>query len=213
MIVLGLTGSIGMGKSTAAAMLRRLGCPVSDADAIVHGLMGPRGAALPALSTLFPDAVGPAGVDRKALGAAVFGDAGKLAKLEAILHPLVARDRDRFLRTMALRRTPVVVLDVPLLFETDGDRNCDITLCVSAPDFVQTARVLARPGMTPAKLRDIRARQMPDGQKRLRADIVVPTGLGRRESLRALRRAVRLARGLAPRRWPPRGFAPGGRSR
>ncbi len=206
MIVIGLTGSIGMGKSTATQMLRHLGCPVSDADAIVHGLMAPGGAALPAIDAAFPGVVGTTGIDRQALGAAVFGKPSELNKLESILHPLVAQSRDRFLRRMAARRVPVVVLDVPLLFETDGDRRCDLTLCVSAPARIQRARVLVRPGMTVEKFENILAKQMSDRDKRARADIVVPSGLGRRPTLRVLRRAVRLARSLPPRHWPPNAF-------
>lgn len=206
MIIIGLTGSIGMGKSTAASMLRRLGCPISDADATVHALMGPSGAALPAITAVFPEAVGPGGVDRRALGNAVFGKPRELKKLESILHPLVSRERDRFLRLSAGRRAPVVVLDVPLLFETDGDRLCDLTLCVSAPAMVQRGRVLARAGMTREKLADILARQMPDREKRARADLTIPTGLGRRLTLRHLRQAVRLAKALPPRHWPPNAF-------
>ena len=204
MVIIGLTGSIGMGKSTAAAMFRRLGVPVQDADATVHQLLGPGGAAVPYIAALYPDVVKDGAVDRGALGARVFGDPVALKQLEGILHPLVARARDHFLKTHARRGDPVVVLDVPLLFETGGDRNCDLTVVVSAPAFIQAQRVMARPGMTAGKLRDILARQMPDLEKRQRADLVVETGLGRRHSLQGLARLVRLAKSIPGRHWPPR---------
>lgn len=201
MIVLGLTGSIGMGKSTAANMLRRLGVPVNDSDATVHKLIGPGGDAVAAVGEAFSGVVDNNAVDRAALGARVFGDPEALKRLEAILHPLVARERDRFLKRAARAGKTVVALDVPLLFETLGDRLCDATITVSAPHFVQAGRVMARPGMTAAKLADIRKRQMSDAEKRRRADFVVPSGLGRRETLRTLARIVRLARcGQLPRR-------------
>lgn len=203
MIILGLTGSIGMGKSTAAAMLRRLGVRTDDADAAVHRLTGPGGAALPAIEAVFPGVTGPGGLDRRKLGATIFGDSAALKRLEAILHPLVAAERDRFLKRAARDRVAIVALDVPLLFETGLDRRCDLTLLVTAPSFVQRARVLKRPGMTIEKLRDIRARQMPDVEKQRRADIVIRTGLGRRPVLRQLRRALKLARARGGRHWPP----------
>jgi len=204
MIVLGLTGSIGMGKSTAAAMLRRLGIPVHDADAAVHRLMGPRGKALSLVEAAFPGVTGPAGVDRQMLGAIVFKDAAALRRLELILHPLVRADETRFLRRMAARRAPVVVLDIPLLYETGGERRCDAVIVVTAPAFLQRARVLRRPGMTEEKLLAILAKQVPDAEKRRRADFVVDTGQGRLHTLRALANLVRIARG-----W--RSGGPGGR--
>jgi dephospho-CoA kinase len=192
MIVVGLTGSIGMGKSTAAALLRRLGVPVHDADAAVHRLLGRGGAAVKAVAAAFPGTARKAGIDRAALGRRVFGDAASLRRLEDILHPLVRADTDRFLRRMAARRVPLVVLDIPLLFESGGARRCDAIIVVSAPAFLQRARVLARPGMSEARLAAILAKQMPDGEKRRRADFVVPTGLGRRLTLRRLAEIVRV---------------------
>ncbi len=203
MIILGLTGSIGMGKSTAAGMLRRLGCRVDDADAAVHRLMGPGGRALPAIEAAFPGVTGPNGVDRQALGGQVFGDAAALGRLEGILHPLVSQERDRFLKRCARDHVGVAVLDVPLLFETGLDRGCDLTILVTAPRIVQAHRVLKRPGMTRAKLADIRRRQMPEVEKRRRADIVIQTGRGRRPVLQALRRALKLAKARGGRHWPP----------
>ncbi len=186
MKVLGLTGSIGMGKSTAATLLRHLGVPVHEADAAVRRLIGLGGAAVPAVAAAFPGVVRNGAVDRGALGARVFGDDAAIARLERILHPLVRRDSARFLRQARQRRARVVVLDVPLLFEVGRDQDCDATLVVSAPSFVQRARVLARPGMTEHRLAQVLARQLPDPEKRRRADFVVPTGLGRRLTLRRL---------------------------
>jgi dephospho-CoA kinase len=198
MIVLGLTGSIGMGKSTAAAMLRQLGVPVHDADAAVHRLLGPGGAAVSRVAAAFPGSetvdarTGKQRIDRAALGRLVFADPAALRRLEAILHPLVRQDERRFLRRMAARHRPLVVVDIPLLFESGGDRRCDATLVVTAPPRVQRARVMARPGMTEERFATILAKQMPDAEKRRRADFIVPTGLGRNATLRRLREIVRL---------------------
>lgn len=189
---LGLTGSIGMGKSTAAGMFRRLGVPVHDADAAVHALFRKGGAAVGPVGEAFPEAIRDGAVDRAVLGQAVFGDAERLARLEAIVHPLVRRMSDRFLRQARARRAPLAVFDVPLLFETGAEARYDAVAVVSAPAFVQAQRVLARPGMTPARLAAIRARQTPDAEKRRRADFILPTGLGRRCTLQGVRRIVRL---------------------
>jgi dephospho-CoA kinase len=203
MVVLGLTGSIGMGKSTAAAMLRRLGVPVHDADAAVHRLLGRNGKAVARVEAEFPGTAGPAGIDRAALGRRVFGDAAALRRLERILHPMVRADTARFLRRARARRVPLVVLDIPLLFETGGEQRCDAIVVVSAPAFLQRARVLGRPGMSEARLAAILAKQMPDAEKRRRADFVVSTGLGRRETLRRLAEIVRVA-STAHSRYAPR---------
>jgi dephospho-CoA kinase len=192
--IIGLTGSIGMGKSTAAAALRRDGVPVHDADQAVHRLLAKGGAAVTAVAAAFPGVVIDGAVDRPALGRRVFGDAAALTRLEAILHPLVQREARAFLARARRQRRRLAVLDVPLLFETGGERRCDAVIVVSAPRAVQQARVLARPGMTPARLAAIEARQMPDAEKRRRADWVVPTGLDRRTALHALRRARKLVR-------------------
>jgi dephospho-CoA kinase len=193
-IVLGLTGSIGMGKSTAARMLRGLGLPVHDADAVVHGILAKGGAAVPAVAAAFPGVERDGAIDRRALGAQVFGDATALARLEAILHPLVRRSQNRFLKRQVRRRRPIAVLDIPLLFETGAERVCDRVIVVSAPALVQSARVLGRPGMTADKLAAIHRQQMPDREKRRRADFVVPTGLRKADALRRLRKIVRLLR-------------------
>jgi dephospho-CoA kinase len=193
-VILGLTGSIGMGKSTAAALLRRLGVPVHDADAAVHRLIGRGGGAVSAVAKAFPGVAGPAGIDRQKLGAIVFDDPAALRRLEAILHPLVRQDERRFLRRMARRRVAVAVLDIPLLYESGAERRCDAVIVVTAPAFLQRARVLRRPGMSEAKLRAVLAKQMPDSEKRRRADFVVDTGQGRRATLRALAAIVRRLR-------------------
>jgi dephospho-CoA kinase len=195
--ILGLTGSIGMGKSTAAAMLRRLGVPVFDSDAAVHRLLGKGGAAVAKVRDAFPDVVKNGAVDRQALGAKVFADPAALTQLEAIVHPLVRREEGKFLRAAARRREPLVVLDIPLLFESHGEGRCDATVLVTAPRAVQEARVLGRAGMTRAKLAGIRARQMPEREKRKRADYVVLTSLGKRHTLEALRRIVHAVRAAA----------------
>ncbi len=188
MLILGLTGSIGMGKSTVAAMFADEGVPVFDADAAVHRLQGPGGACIAAIAAAFPGTTGPDGVDRAALGRAVLGDPAALGRLEAIVHPAVAAERAAFLADRAA--APLVVLDVPLLFETGGERYCDRVAVVSAGEAVQRARVLARPGMTAAKLDAILARQLPDADKRARADIVIPTGGTLAETRAAVRQAV-----------------------
>jgi dephospho-CoA kinase len=191
-VILGLTGSIGMGKSTAAAMFRQLGVPVHDADAAVHRLLEPGGAAVAPVIAAFPGVGAGGGIDRKALGGIVFRDPEALRRLERILHPLVRADTARFLARMARRRAKVVVLDIPLLFETHGEGRCDAVVVVSAPGFLQRARVMARPGMTEARLAAVLAKQMPDRAKRARADFVVSTGLGRYYSLRKLRQIVKI---------------------
>lgn len=173
--VLGLTGSIGMGKSAVAAMLGAMGVPVFDADACVRAMQGPDGALLPAIEAAFPGSTGPNGVDREKLGAAVFGDDAALARLEAIVHPAVAEQRTRFLAENA--KAPLVVFDIPLLFEKVGRAGIDSVAVVSAPAWVQRERVLARPGMTAQRFDSILAKQMPDAEKRALADHVIDTGL------------------------------------
>lgn len=194
-ITLALTGSIGMGKSTASGLLRRLGVPVYDADAEVHRMFAHGGRAVAAVAGAFPEAVVNGAVNRKILGGIVFDDVEKLRKLERIVHPLVRLASERFIRRARARRRPVVVLDIPLLYEASTGRRFDAAVVVSAPAFVQAARVLARPGVPRARFEAIRARQVPDRVKRRKADFVIPTGLGRRLTLRRLGRAVTLMRG------------------
>ncbi|TJZ92189.1 dephospho-CoA kinase [Paracoccus gahaiensis] len=170
---LGLTGSIGMGKSTTAGLFRDLGHPVWDADAVVHDLYAPGGAAVGPVSAAFPGALRDGGIDRAALKDALAADPGALARLEALVHPLVARDRQAFVTRHADR--PLVLLDIPLLFESAAPPDLDGVAVVSTDADTQAARVLARPGMTPETLRMILARQMPDVEKRRRADWIIPT--------------------------------------
>ena len=194
MRVLGLTGSIGMGKTTAAGMLRRRGCDVCDSDAVVHRLFARGGAGAAAVAKLFPDCLKDGAVDRGKLGARVFGEPAALRRLEAAIHPLVQAAQRRFLAQARRRGSKVAVLDIPLLYETKAERRVDAVLVVSCPGFLQRRRVLARPGMNADKLRAVLARQTPDAEKRRRADVVIPSGLGRGVTWRALRRALRRLR-------------------
>lgn len=197
MRILGLTGSIGMGKSVAANTFRRLGVPVHDADAAVHRLTGANGRAIPAIAEAFPGTVAKGVLDRKALGAQVFADKAKLKRLEKILHPLVRGLERQFIA--ANRRRRLVVLDIPLLFETKGERRCHAVMVVSTSKTIQRQRVMRRPGMTAEKFENILRNQMPDAKKRARADFVVPTGIGFRTTLRHVRR---IAKHLTHGRWP-----------
>ena len=191
MIILCLTGSVGMGKSTAAREFRRMRIPVYDADKAVHRLLGRGGKAVAAVAAAFPGVEKGGAIDRAALGRLVFSDPAALKRLEAILHPLVRQAERAFLARARRRRRKLVVLDIPLLFETGGEARCDKVVVVSAPRRVQLARVMARPGMTADRLAGVEARQMPDAEKRRRADIVIETGLDRRHSLAKLHRALR----------------------
>jgi dephospho-CoA kinase len=198
MIVLGLTGSIGMGKTTVAKMLRGLGVPVHEADAEVHNLLSPQGRAYDAVADAFPrirypqiygrkTKSGDRFFNRKKLGELVFSDARKRALLESILHPLVREAQQHFIRSSKALRTPMIALDIPLLFETGGDRFVDFTINVSAPFEIQRARVLVRPGMTEEKFTAILDSQMPDAEKCRRADFVIRNGLGRAQTLKSLK--------------------------
>lgn len=178
MILVGLTGSIGMGKSTTAGLFREGGVPVWDADAAVHALYGPDGAATVMIEAAFPGTTGSDGVDREELGRRVSGDPDLLRRLEGIVHPLLAGERAAFLERARAAEADVAVFDVPLLFETRGDAALDAVVVVSAPAEVQRARVLARPGMTAEKLDALLARQTPDAEKRARADFVIDTSQG-----------------------------------
>jgi dephospho-CoA kinase len=191
MIVLGLTGSIGMGKSTAANAFRRLRIPVFDADAAVHQLQGRGGAAVRPIEAAFPGTTKEGRVDREALRARVLGDPAALTRLERIVHPLVRRAEFSFLAAARRRGETLAVLDIPLLLETGRRRHVDQVIVVSAPPAVQRARVLARRGMTEERLKAILARQMPDALKRRKAEHVVRTGLSRHAAQRHIRRIVR----------------------
>ncbi|WP_230481623.1 dephospho-CoA kinase [Sphingomonas sp. Leaf21] len=188
MIVLGLTGSIGMGKSTVAQMFRDEGVPVFDADACVHRLQGPGGKLVSAIELAFPGTTGPDGVNRTALGRAVLGDDSAMRRLEGIVHPAVQAERAAFLA--AHDSAPLVVLDIPLLFETGGDKAVDKLLVVSAEPAVQEARVLARPNMDLPRFQAIVARQMPDAEKRARADHVIATDIPLAETRAQVRRLI-----------------------
>jgi dephospho-CoA kinase len=174
--VLCLTGSLGMGKSTAAKFFIEAGVPVHDSDAVVHALY--EGEAVPLIEQAFPGATANGKVDRTKLAARVLGDAAALARLEGIVHPLVKASRDQFLAQAQARGAPVVVLDVPLLFETAAERPCDAVVVVSAPPELQRRRVLERPGMTEEKFAALLAKQVPDEEKRRRAHFIVDSSQG-----------------------------------
>lgn len=186
--ILGLTGSIGMGKSAVAAMFQGLGVPVFDADKAVHELQGPGGACVAAIERTFPGTTGAGGVDRQKLGAAVFGNPEALKRLEMIVHPEVAEMRRAFLADNA--QAPMIVFDIPLLFEKAGRHDLDAVAVVSASAEAQRARVLARPGMTPEKFEQILRLQVPDAEKRARADHVIDTGTSLAETRHAVQRLV-----------------------
>ncbi len=202
MIILGLTGSIGMGKTVAAGMFERLGVPVHDADAAVHRLLAEDRRTVAEIGRAFPGTVAAGTVDREALARQVFGKPDRLDRLEDILHPAVRRNQCRFLQRAAVRRVPIVALDVPLLFETGLDDWCDLVAVVWAPARVQEARVRARRGMTAERLAAIRARQMSDTEKKARADFLIPSGRGKRATLQAVERIVAFARTTRGWQWP-----------
>lgn len=188
MIVLGLTGSIGMGKSTTAKMFVDEGVPVHDSDLTVHRLYS--GAAAPLIEAAFPGTVRDGMVDRTILASKVLGDSAAIKRLETIIHPLVRAEADAFLKRNREVGTPVVVLDIPLLFETWGRERVDKVVVVTAPADVQRERVLARPGMTAEKFEAILARQVPDAEKRRQADFIIDTGAGLEPARRAVRAIV-----------------------
>lgn len=178
MIILGLTGSIGMGKSATAGLFRDEGVPVYDADAAVHALYAEGGAAVAPIEAAFPGVTLDGAIDRQKLRARVLDDPGAMKRLEGIVHPLAGAAQMTFRREAEAAGAPFAVLDIPLLFETGGDRHCDFTLLVTAPLEVQRARVLARPGMTEEAFEAILARQLPDAEKRGRADFILTTAYG-----------------------------------
>ena len=197
MIVLGLTGSIGMGKSTVEGFFAEAGVPVHDADATVHRLYA--GAAVPAIESAFPGTTVDGKVDRTRLAEQVLGDPAALKRLETIVHPLVRRDEEQFLRDAEAAGAAVAVLNIPLLFETGGDQRCDAVVVVSAPFETQRQRVMARPDMTQEKFASLLAKQMPDAEKRRRADFVVDTATDF-DSTRTQVRAILQAASTLPRR-------------
>ena len=196
MIVLGLTGSIGMGKSTTAAMFAALGVPVNDADAVVHELY--RGKAVPLVGEAFPDSIVDGAVDRNRLSTAVLGNPAALKRLEAIVHPFVRDAETEFLARQRAAGAPLVVLDIPLLFEVGAEGRVDRIAVVTAPADVQRARVLARPGMTEQKFEAILSKQVPDREKRARADFVIDTGQGLEPARQAVARIIGELTGRTP---------------
>jgi dephospho-CoA kinase len=196
--VLCLTGSLGMGKSRTASFFAEAGVPVHDSDAAVHALY--EGEAVPLIEHAFPGATSNGKVDRAKLAAMVLGNDQAIARLEAIVHPLVGKVRDKFLADAQARGAPVVVLDVPLLYETGGERGCDAVVVVSAPHEVQRQRALERPGMTEEKFAALLAKQMPDAEKRRRADFIVESSQSfdhARAQVRDILQAVARMRGRA----------------
>ena len=194
MIVIGLTGGIGMGKSTVAAVFRRAGIPVFDADAVVHRVQARGGRAVRAIAAAFPGVVRDGAVDRVVLRRVALGDPEAMRLLEQILHPMVRREEARFLARARSGGAWAVVLDIPLLFETGGDRRVDMVVVVSASPRVQEYRVRSRRRMTAAETAAMIARQMPDSEKRRRADVVIQTGLSRFHAARAVRRLIQALR-------------------
>jgi dephospho-CoA kinase len=174
--VLCLTGSLGMGKSTAAKFFAECGVPVHDSDAVVHALY--EGEAVPLIERAFPGSTSGGKVNRNTLAAMVLNDQAALTRLEAIIHPLVTASREKFLTQAQARGAPIVVVDIPLLFETTAESRCDAVVVVSAPAEIQRARALDRPGMTEEKFATLLAKQMPDAEKRRRADFVVDSSQG-----------------------------------
>lgn len=190
MIVIGLTGSVGMGKSTVGRMFARYGIPVHDADAAVHKHYRKGSAGYRTMAALFPEAAGPEAMDRKRLAKRAFEDPSVLKTLEKVLHPLVRQEEAAFLKDARRTGRQAVILDIPLLFETGGERRCDVVIVVSAPAFLQKRRVMARPGMSEETFAAILRRQMPDAKKRRRADVIIRTGLGKAFSRREVARFV-----------------------
>lgn len=192
MMVIGLTGSIGMGKSTAADMLRQMGVPVHDSDAAVHQALGPDGCAVAAVAAAFPAAYDAKtnSIDRKKLAPLVFPDPTRKKQLEDIIHPVVRDMQQHFIREMQGKGVKIVALDIPLLYETGAEKRLDKVIVVSCPAFIQRRRVMSRPGMTEEKFQAILVSQMPDLEKRRRADYVAQTGLGRAYTYRVLKKII-----------------------
>ena len=204
MYILGLTGSIGMGKTTAANAFRHYGVPVYDADTAVHQLTEPGGKAVEAVGEAFSGVVKNHGVDRQLLGPQVFDDKAALARLEDILHPLVRQIQLAFLRQAAKRHEKLVVLDVPLLFEVGSDQLCDAIAVVTAPAYLQRIRVLSRAGMTEDRLVQVLESQLPDAEKRKYADFLIQTSLGKNFSLLCIRNIIEICKDQIGHKWSPR---------
>ena len=202
MFILGLTGSIGMGKTSAAAVFRRQKICVFDADAAVRQLLEKNGEAVEMVGEAFKGVVINCQVNRNKLGEIVFRDAEALSTLEEIIHPLVRNKQTSFLKSVANRRQSLAVLDIPLLFETGGEKNCDAVAVVTAPKFLQKIRVMGRGDMTETKFRGIIKRQMLDQEKRERADFIIPSGLGKRMSFQSIQKIIRIVLTLPGSHWP-----------
>ena len=202
MFILGLTGSVGMGKTTAARAFRQFGVAVYDADASVHQLIGPKGKAVALIKKVFPEAVKNNHVNRSVLGSIVYNDQSSLTCLETILHPLVQDMQLQFLRRCAISRNNLVVLDVPLLFENKINKICDAVVVVTAPEYIQKTRVLNRPGMSTKRFNQIRKNQFSDLQKRRRADFIIQTGLGRNHSLLCVCKVIGKVKNRRGNCWP-----------
>jgi len=198
MFILGLTGSLGMGKSTTAKFFAEEGVPVHDADAVVHRLY--EGEAVAAIEAAFPGSTRGGKVDRAKLGERVLGDPAALKRLEAIVHPLVAAARERFLAEAARSGAKVAVLDIPLLYETGGEARCDAVVVVTAPAEMQRARVFERPGMSEEKLAALTAKQLPDAEKRARADFIVDSGQGFAAARQQVREILAQVAKMTPKR-------------
>ena len=196
MLIIGLTGSIATGKSTVAMMLRQMRFSVHDADAAVHRLTGPHGAAVAAITAQFGSDIGDqeTGINRQKLGNLVFANADKKAALEAILHPLVRQQKDRFIKQARRHRKSAAFLDVPLLFETGGDQACDYVITVWSPEFIQRQRALRRDGMTPEKFHAIVQAQYPQSDKIQLSDLALPSSLGRAETNKRLKKWLKTAK-------------------
>ena len=204
MILLGLTGSIGMGKSETARIFRRLGVPVYDADAAVHRLYAEGGPAVPLIEAAFPGVVENAAVNRARLSQIVMTDPAAMKRLEEMVHPLARAMEDEFLEQQAARGVPIVVLDIPLLFEGQRESSLDAVAVVTAPSDLQIERVLARPEMTREKFEAVLARQMPDVEKRARADYVIETGRGIDYATRQVMKILASVAGREPKAWRAR---------
>lgn len=204
MVIVGLTGSIGMGKSETAKMFRRLGIAVYDADAAVHGIYAPGGSAVAPIEEAFPGVTGPNGVDRDALAKRVLNDPAALKKLESIVHPLVGLEQQKFLAQAAAEKAEIIVIDVPLLYETGGQKRVDCVVLVSAPYELQRERVLARPGMSEEKFQSILAKQVPDAQKREQADYIIDSSKGLEAAMAQVEALIPLLHKVPARAWAQR---------
>lgn len=203
MYILGLTGSIGMGKTTAARAFKKLGIPVYDADETIHKIMTENIAVVAEIKNIFPEAVKNNRIDRNILGSIVFADSDALKELETILHPRARLLQYKFMRCAAKNGQNVIVLDIPLLFETKGDQFCDAVIVVSAPSFIQRSRVFARSNMTDKKFIEICKRQLSDKEKRKRANYIIPTGLGKSVSLAYIRMIIQDVKTKSGCKWLP----------